>query len=126
MCLIASGGGEQFQCRCREYPNFTKNVNFLWFPHWERRQLIRNAAFHLRSKQSSHLKLVCARKDVQSPKPLYQILQMCSQYKFMCHNVQISYKLFFSRCELDGQGTEGECCPFTGVNASCPTPARLS
>ena len=48
ICFIASGGGSAFQRRCREFPNLTKSVNFIWFPHWSKKLLIRHAAFHLR------------------------------------------------------------------------------
>lgn len=40
VCLITADGGQNFQRRCREYPAFTKNVNFLWFPHWSKIQLV--------------------------------------------------------------------------------------
>ncbi|CAH1797693.1 unnamed protein product [Owenia fusiformis] len=47
ICFIASSGGKKFQKRCREYPAFTKNINFIWFPHWPRAKLVEHAAFHL-------------------------------------------------------------------------------
>jgi len=47
--LITCGGEEDFQSLCREYPAFTKNVNFLWFPHWSKSQLIEHALHHLNS-----------------------------------------------------------------------------
>jgi hypothetical protein len=34
ICMIHCDGGQLFQRRCMEYPAFTENVNFLWFPHW--------------------------------------------------------------------------------------------
>ncbi|KAJ8316216.1 hypothetical protein KUTeg_006230, partial [Tegillarca granosa] len=43
ICLIAGDGGRNFQRRCREYPAFTKNVNFIWFPHWSKAQLVDHA-----------------------------------------------------------------------------------
>ncbi|KAK6172547.1 hypothetical protein SNE40_016179 [Patella caerulea] len=48
VCLIASNGGKEFQRRCRNYPSFTKNVNFLWFGHWTKTQLVDHAAYHLK------------------------------------------------------------------------------
>ncbi|XP_055866060.1 uncharacterized protein LOC106055129 isoform X2 [Biomphalaria glabrata] len=45
--LIACGGVKEFQHMCREYPAFTKNVNFIWFPHWSKSQLIEHALYHL-------------------------------------------------------------------------------
>ncbi|KAJ8316357.1 hypothetical protein KUTeg_006371 [Tegillarca granosa] len=47
ICLIAGDGGRNFQRRCREYPAFTKNVNFIWFPHWSKAQLVDHAQYHL-------------------------------------------------------------------------------
>ncbi|XP_053409232.1 uncharacterized protein LOC123561373 isoform X4 [Mercenaria mercenaria] len=47
VCLIAGDGGKNFQRRCREYPAFTKNVNFIWFPHWSKTQLVEHAMYHL-------------------------------------------------------------------------------
>ncbi|XP_023931015.1 dynein beta chain, ciliary-like [Lingula anatina] len=48
ICLIASSGGPNFQRICREYPAFTKNVNFIWFSHWSRQQLVNHASYHLK------------------------------------------------------------------------------
>ncbi|XP_052060514.1 uncharacterized protein LOC127700861 isoform X4 [Mytilus californianus] len=48
VCMIACDGGQQFQRRCREYPAFTENVNFLWFPHWSKSRLIEHALYHLK------------------------------------------------------------------------------
>ncbi|KAK2150978.1 hypothetical protein LSH36_380g01078, partial [Paralvinella palmiformis] len=50
ICFICSEVDTNFQHRCREYPSFTKNVNFLWFGHWTKRELIHHAAFHLRGQ----------------------------------------------------------------------------
>lgn len=47
VCVISPGDMTGFQRRCREYPSFTKNVNFFWFLHWSKRQLIEHAMFHL-------------------------------------------------------------------------------
>ena len=47
VCLIAGEGGTNLQRRCREYPAFTKNVNFIWFPHWSKTQLVEHALYHL-------------------------------------------------------------------------------
>ena len=47
MCVISPGDMTGFQRRCREYPSFTKNVNFFWFLHWSKKQLIEHAMFHL-------------------------------------------------------------------------------
>ncbi|XP_052258855.1 uncharacterized protein LOC127863384 isoform X2 [Dreissena polymorpha] len=47
VCLIAGDGGTNFQRRCREYPAFTKSVNFIWFPHWSKTQLVEHAMYHL-------------------------------------------------------------------------------
>ena len=48
ICVIGSDTGSRFQRRCREYPSFIKSVNLLWFPHWSKRQLIKQAAFHIK------------------------------------------------------------------------------
>ena len=48
VCVISPGDMTGFQRRCREYPSFTKNINFLWFLHWSKRQLIEYAMFHLK------------------------------------------------------------------------------
>ena len=50
VCLIAGDGSKNFQRRCREYPTFTKNVNFIWFPHWSKTQLVEHAQYHLNRK----------------------------------------------------------------------------
>ncbi|KAH9514965.1 hypothetical protein Btru_021540, partial [Bulinus truncatus] len=50
--LIACGGPKEFQHMCREYPAFTKNVNFIWFPHWSKSQLIEHALYHLNTLTS--------------------------------------------------------------------------
>ena len=50
VCLIAGEGGTNLQRRCREYPAFTKNVNFIWFPHWSKTQLVEHALYHLNGK----------------------------------------------------------------------------
>ncbi|KAK3108743.1 hypothetical protein FSP39_014630 [Pinctada imbricata] len=49
LCLIVSEGKENFQRRCREYPAFAKNVNFVWFPHWSKTQLVDHAHHHLKT-----------------------------------------------------------------------------
>ena len=51
MCVIVSDTGRRFQNRCREYPAFVKNINILWFPHWNKRQLIRQTAHHVRCER---------------------------------------------------------------------------
>ncbi|XP_069115919.1 uncharacterized protein [Argopecten irradians] len=48
ICLISSDSGKMFQRRCREYPAFTKNVNFIWLPHWSKLQLVDHALYHLK------------------------------------------------------------------------------
>ena len=48
ICMIHCDGGQLFQRRCMEYPAFTENVNFLWFPHWSKSRLIEHAMYHLK------------------------------------------------------------------------------
>ena len=50
VCVIVNDTGRRFQNRCREYPVFIKSINIVWFPHWNKRQLIRQTAHHVRSK----------------------------------------------------------------------------
>lgn len=57
ICLIVGSGGERFQRRCREYPAFTKSVNFIWLPHWSKLQLVDHAMYHLNGEQALHLSL---------------------------------------------------------------------
>lgn len=55
VCFVASGGGTTFQQRCRDYVNFAKSVNIIWFPHWTKRQLLACATHHLRSNNTCML-----------------------------------------------------------------------
>ncbi|XP_070202269.1 uncharacterized protein [Littorina saxatilis] len=48
VCLIVSSTDSNFQQLCRQYPAFTKNVNFIWFQHWSKTQLVDHALFHLK------------------------------------------------------------------------------
>ncbi|XP_076457719.1 uncharacterized protein LOC143291635 isoform X3 [Babylonia areolata] len=48
VCLIVSDTDNGFQRMCRHYPAFTKNVNFIWFQHWSKSQLVEHALFHLK------------------------------------------------------------------------------
>ncbi|XP_056010102.1 uncharacterized protein LOC125667097 [Ostrea edulis] len=48
VCFIMNEGKEAFQRRCREFPSFSKNINFLWFSHWSKTQLVEHAQYHFR------------------------------------------------------------------------------
>nr|XP_022320176.1 dynein beta chain, flagellar outer arm-like isoform X6 [Crassostrea virginica] len=48
VCFIMNEGKEAFQRRCREFPSFAKNINFLWFPHWSKTQLVEHAQYHFK------------------------------------------------------------------------------
>uniref|UniRef100_K1PIP3 Dynein beta chain, flagellar outer arm n=1 Tax=Magallana gigas TaxID=29159 RepID=K1PIP3_MAGGI len=48
VCFIMNEGKEAFQRRCREFPSFAKNINFLWFSHWSKTQLVEHAQYHFK------------------------------------------------------------------------------
>ena len=50
VCFIMNEGKEAFQRRCREFPSFAKNINFLWFPHWSKTQLVEHAQYHFKGE----------------------------------------------------------------------------
>lgn len=56
-------GKEAFQRRCREFPSFAKNVNFLWFPHWSKTQLVEHAQYHFKGQNSTKQALFLKRES---------------------------------------------------------------
>ena len=56
--LVMCGGGTQFHAMCRDYPTLAKNVNFIWFPHWSKTQLIEHALFHVKVKNADNMKFL--------------------------------------------------------------------
>ncbi|GFS27875.1 dynein beta chain, flagellar outer arm [Elysia marginata] len=98
--LVMCGGGNQFHAMCRDYPTLAKNVNFIWFPHWSKTQLIEHALFHVKEEMPwlsemqqenvSHMlasmHLVLRQQDGGE--------QTCGEY---CHVNNTSYQKFVER-----------------------------
>ncbi|GFO25145.1 dynein beta chain, ciliary-like, partial [Plakobranchus ocellatus] len=98
--LVMCGGGNQFHAMCRDYPTLAKNVNFIWFPHWSKTQLIEHALFHVKEEMPwltemqqenvSHMlasmHLVLRQQDGGE--------QTCGEY---CHINNTSYQKFVER-----------------------------